>query len=87
MYTVYMLICKDRKGNESLYTGYTKHLLTRFNQHKNGKGARYTIGKDLTIGYHSSPFMTIREAMAEERRIKGLSSQKRWEMVEKNVGM
>ena len=38
MYYVYMLRCEDG----SLYTGITTDLARRFEEHRNGKGAKYT---------------------------------------------
>ena len=38
MYYVYMLRCEDG----SLYTGITTDLSRRFEEHRNGKGAKYT---------------------------------------------
>lgn len=43
-YYVYIVLCEK----DSFYTGITKDLIKRFNNHKKGKGARYTkINKPL----------------------------------------
>lgn len=41
MYFVYILKCKDG----SLYTGITTDLPRRLEEHRSGKGAKYTRGK------------------------------------------
>ncbi len=68
-WTVYILRCADN----SLYTGITKDLDRRLNQHNEGKGAKYTRAKGPCVlvwfraGYEES------EAKKEEVRIKKLS--------------
>ena len=43
-YYIYIILCE----NDSFYTGITNDLMKRFNNHKKGKGARYTkINKPL----------------------------------------
>lgn len=43
-YYIYIILCEK----DSFYTGITKDLIKRFNNHKKGKGSRYTkINKPL----------------------------------------
>ncbi len=43
MYHLYILKCKDG----SLYTGITTDVARRFEEHKSGKGGRYTRAKGV----------------------------------------
>ena len=80
---VYILECLDKKRRKSYYTGYTQDLKKRFRQHCDGKGARYTKGKDLTIKYHEM-FTTRSEAMQREIEIKKLSKKQKRDLILKN---
>ena len=80
---VYILECLDKKRRKSYYTGYTQDLKKRFNQHCEGKGARYTKGKALTIKYHEM-FTTRSEAMQRELEIKKLSKKQKRDLIFKN---
>jgi len=66
MWFVYILRCKGG----SLYTGYTSDLEARFEQHKSGKGAKYTrMHKPEKIVFfekHRSKIVALRR----EREIK-----------------
>ena len=74
---VYILLCEDG----SYYTGYTKDLERRFQQHLNGKGAKYTKShKPVKIVYYEE-FEDDREAMRREYRIKQLSHQEKENLV------
>ena len=54
----------------TLYCGYSDNVEKRFNEHKNGKGAKYTkANKPLKIVYKKE-FPTKSEAQKEEYRIK-----------------
>jgi len=70
---VYILQCCDG----SYYTGYTKNIETRMQQHQNGKGARYTKAhRPQRVAYHEQ-FNTRSAAMKREREIKRLSHQQK----------
>ncbi len=43
LYYIYILRCE----NSSLYTGITKNIERRFEEHKKGKGAKYTRAKKV----------------------------------------
>ncbi len=68
-YYVYVLLCEDG----SYYTGYTKDVESRFNQHKRGLGARYTRMHKPKKVVHVEEFCTQKEAIRRERTIKLLS--------------
>lgn len=63
---VYILLTE----RNTLYCGYTDNVEKRFQQHLEGKGAKYTkANKPVKIVYQKS-FETKTEAMKEEYRIK-----------------
>ena len=68
-YFVYMLLCNDG----SYYTGYTSNVLSRFERHKKGLGARYTKMRQPKRIVYLQRFSTRREAMRRERQMKALS--------------
>jgi putative endonuclease len=77
---VYMLLCEDG----SYYTGYTKDIDLRLEQHKIGTGARYTkLHRPKKLVY-TEKFDTIREAMKRERKIKKLSHKEKNKLVNSN---
>jgi putative endonuclease len=69
-----MLLCSDG----SYYTGYTSNVLSRFQRHKKGLGARYTKMRQPKRIVYLERFATRRAAMKREERMKRLShDQKR----------
>lgn len=68
-YFVYMVTCADG----TIYTGYTKNLIERMEQHNAGRGARYTKQhKPVKLSY-AEIFSSQKEAMKRERELKKLS--------------
>ena len=68
-YYVYIILCEG----DNFYTGYTKNVKSRFRQHINGKGARYTkMHRPRSLAYVEE-LSSRSEAMKRERRIKRLS--------------
>ncbi|MDR0493718.1 MAG: GIY-YIG nuclease family protein [Nitrososphaerota archaeon] len=70
---VYILQCT----NGSYYTGYTKDIEKRMQQHQKGKGARYTKAHQPQRVAYSELFNTRSAAMKREREIKKLSHQQK----------
>ena len=67
-YFVYMILCLDG----SLYTGIAKDVLRRLDQHRAGKGARYTRAKGVErLAYQEGPY-SRGDALRRERAIKQL---------------
>ena len=63
---VYMILTE----RNTLYCGYTDNVEKRFNEHKSGKGAKYTrANKPVKIVYIKE-FSSKSEAQKEEYRIK-----------------
>lgn len=79
MWYVYMIRCKDGR----LYTGMTKDLKRRLEQHRRGKGAQFTrsFGVDEMI-YHEKAG-TRRTAMRREIAIKSWPRKKKLALVKK----
>ncbi|MCW3980264.1 MAG: GIY-YIG nuclease family protein [Candidatus Bathyarchaeota archaeon] len=72
-YYVYMILCE----NGSYYTGYTKNIELRFNQHKKGLGARYTrINRPKKV-VHVEKFSTRVDAVRREREIKSMTHKRK----------
>ena len=65
-YYVYMILTVTGK----LYCGYTDDVEKRFEQHKSGKGAKYTRANKPVKILWQKEFPTKEEAMKEEYRIK-----------------
>ena len=79
-YFVYMLLCSDG----SYYTGYTSNVLSRFERHKKGHGARYTkMRQPKTIAYLQR-FTTRRAAMRRERQMKALSHDQKLDLARRH---
>lgn len=79
-YYVYILECTDSRGNVSYYTGSTKNLLKRFQQHKSGKGAQYTKGKKLKLVYQEI-YTSNLEARRREAEIKKWKREKKINLI------
>ena len=76
-YYVYVLLCVDG----SYYTGYTNDVVSRFQKHRKGLGARYTrIRKPERIVYVEE-FSTRAAAVRREREIKLLSHRQKNRLV------
>jgi putative endonuclease len=64
---MYILLC----ANDTYYTGSTKHLDLRIEQHNNGEGANYTLkhGPVTLIYYEEYP--RIDHAFYREKQVQG----------------
>jgi len=65
---VYILKC----GDNSLYTGWTNNLEKRFEEHKQGRGAKYTKGRGPLEMVYYEVFDNKVDAMKREYAIKKL---------------
>lgn len=70
----------------TLYCGYTDDVIKRFQQHVEGKGAKYTrANKPIKIVY-TKEFSTKSEALKEEYRIKHkLSREQKLDLIRQNI--
>lgn len=77
---MYILETTTKNGKKEFYTGYTNNLLRRINEHRNNRGAKFCKGKKLEIKYFES-YTDIKEAMRRELEIKGLTHEKKQELI------
>jgi putative endonuclease len=79
-YFVYMLLCDDG----SYYTGYTSNVLSRFERHRKGHGARYTKMRQPKRVVYLQRFATRRAAMRRERQMKKLSHDQKLDLARRH---
>lgn len=78
MWFIYII----RAFDNSLYTGITTDVARRFQQHTNGKGARYLRGKGPLYLVYSHYIGTKSQASCIEYAIKKLSKKEKEELIE-----
>ena len=66
MWTLYLLQCSDR----SIYTGTTTDLTRRLEEHRVGRGARYTKTRRPVKLLHTERFRSRSSAQRREAQIK-----------------
>ena len=77
---MYILECSDG----TYYTGSTKNLEIRLEQHHNGHGAKYT-GRRLPVNLlYYEEFQRIDDAFYREKQIQGWSRRKKQALIENN---
>ena len=67
-YYVYLLITTNNKKTIS-YVGYTRNLSNRIKLHNNGKGAKFTKGRQWKLIY-SKRYNNKNKALSEEYKLK-----------------
>lgn len=81
MWYVYILLCE----NKSLYTGITDNPKRRFQDHRKGKGGRYTrLYKPIKIVYLEK-LPDKSSALKREIQIKGWTRKKKIEVLKLNI--
>ncbi len=65
----YIYILKSLKGINVTYVGYTKNLKKRLKLHNEGKGAKFTRGRQWKLIYKEK-YKTKKKAMSREYYIK-----------------
>ena len=78
---VYILRC----GDGSLYTGITKDISARLEQHRSGKGAKYTRGRGPLELVYSEECPDHSAALHRELQIKALSRPEKEKLIENRV--
>lgn len=78
---VYILECKD----QSLYTGITDNLKRRFEEHKSGKGSKFTRAFKVNKLLYSEPCASKSEALKREAQIKSLPRKKKLAFINKDL--
>ncbi|MFX0187751.1 MAG: GIY-YIG nuclease family protein [Candidatus Hodarchaeota archaeon] len=81
VYYVYILETVTNNGKKGYYTGYTNDLFRRWNQHRNGTGAKYCRGKKKVELKYFETYTNRKEAMRRELEIKSFSRQKKSELI------
>ncbi|MBI4981634.1 MAG: GIY-YIG nuclease family protein [Candidatus Omnitrophica bacterium] len=77
MWYVYILECKDN----SLYTGISDNLERRFQEHKSGKGGKFTHAFKVNKLLYSELCSSKNEAMKREAQIKGWTRKKKLALI------
>ena len=77
MYYLYLIQCKDK----SIYTGITKDLERRFQEHKNKVGGHYTRAHKVEKILHTEQFETRSEALKRELEIKSWPRPKKLKLI------
>ena len=78
---VYILRC----GDGSLYTGITKDVSARLEQHRSGKGAKYTRGRGPLELVYSEECPDHSAALRRELQIKALPRPEKEKLIENRV--
>jgi len=73
MHYVYLLEC----GDGSIYTGYTKDVANRLEDHKSGNGAKYTRGRGPFRIQRVERYPSRSTAQSREYEIKQLTRQQK----------
>jgi putative endonuclease len=81
VFYVYILETIAKNGKKRFYTGYTNNLYRRWNEHRNGKGAKFCRGKKhLELKYFET-YTNRKEAMKRELEIKTFSRKQKKELI------
>ena len=78
---VYILLCRDG----AYYVGVTNDLARRWEEHRSGRGCRYTKGNPAVRVVYSEQFRSRAAAEARERQIKGWTRAKKQALVANNL--
>lgn len=80
-YFVYIIQTIDN----TLYCGIAKNVAKRFNEHINGKGAKYTKSHKPEKIVFIKDFEDKSSALKEEYRIKNLTKKEKLALIKENV--
>ena len=76
-WTVYILRC----GDGTLYTGIASDVQRRLQEHRSGKGAKYTRGRGPLEVVYTENCDTKSDALKREAAIKGLKREEKEKLV------
>ena len=79
LWHVYIIKCCDK----TLYTGITKDLKRRINEHNDGRGCRYTSGRWPVELIYSEKLSTKSKALSRESQIKKLTRKDKLKLANK----
>jgi len=74
---LYILRC----GDGSLYTGITTDVQRRLEEHRSGKGAKYTRGRGPLELVYTEPCVDYSHALKREYAVKGLARGEKLKMI------
>lgn len=77
---VYILRCKD----DTLYCGITPDMKRRLEQHRSGKGAKYTRGRGPLELVYCEALPSHSDALKREIAIKRLTRAQKLDLIAKN---
>lgn len=80
---LYIILCSD----QSLYTGISKDIDKRFEQHLNKKGAKYFYARTPIKVVYQETFENHGQALSREYAIKKLSSKQKKMMIDSHVSL
>lgn len=72
-------------SDKSLYTGITKNINRRLQQHNKGTGAKSLLGKKPVKLQYIEQFENQSDAMKREREIKGWNRNKKLELIVRHL--
>lgn len=78
LWYLYMLKCRDG----SLYTGITTDVQRRLEEHRSGKGAKYTRGRGPLELVYNETCGTYSEALKREYAVKQLTRKDKLKLIE-----
>ena len=78
---VYILRCKD----DTLYCGITPDMKRRLEQHRSGKGAKYTRGRGPLELVYSEVCPTHSETLKREAAIKRLTRPEKLKLIQEKT--
>ena len=77
----YFVYIMTNQFDQVLYTGVTNDLFRRVEQHRSGKGAKFTSRYNLTKLVYYEVYEYVEDAILREKQIKGGSRQKKVDLV------
>ena len=79
---MYMLLCCD----DTYYTGSTKNLESRVQDHMDGNGANYTRKRlPVSLAYYEE-YSTVKEAYYREKQVQKWTFKKKHALVQGRIG-
>ena len=81
VFYVYILNTIGKSNKRRYYTGYTNDLYRRLEEHRAGKGARFTKGKKKIELKYFETYANRKEAVRRELEIKTYSRKEKTELI------
>jgi len=81
VFYVYIINTIGKNNKRRYYTGYTNDLYRRLEEHRAGKGARFTKGKKKIELKYFETYANRKEAVRRELEIKTYSRKEKTELI------